>query len=64
MKEILLNNIDNLVAARLWLLGAIVRRLRCATPPVMHHVVAARLRKNKNEWVRVSQNKKSKFIGA
>jgi hypothetical protein len=40
---------DNVVAARLWLLVTIVRRLRYATPPVMHHVVAARLGKNKNE---------------
>jgi hypothetical protein len=42
MKEILLDNIDHVVAARLGReAGDAIRRLRCATPPVMHHHVAS-----------------------
>jgi hypothetical protein len=42
MKEILLNNINDVVAARLSHVGRdAIRRLRCATPPVMHHTVAS-----------------------
>jgi hypothetical protein len=32
----------------LMIVVGVVRRLRCATPPVMHNAIAARLLKNKN----------------